>query len=421
LDRALTSGAAKITIFPAQTAGPASAAPSGLDSLPAQRTVVTAGKFDAKFGRTPQGRSSLQTIHGAPNAKIVNVSPGQPDRVSTSRTLDTAFLPQGGIDSILQRGNFSYTDNLTPDKRTEAWADHARYTPVDQIISLAGSPRVVDGSTATTSRIIRINRSTGEVHADDDVKSTYSEVKEQPDGALLASSSPIHVTSRSMVAHKNSGLAFYTGNARLWQDANIIEAPSIQFDREHRSVVAEGTAIQRVSTLLIQQDKSQPKGNQQESAKVRGSDAPKPEKFTPVAITSSRMTYVDADRKARYEGSVLAKGLDFTGSADAMDVYLLPRSQTSANQSLNGPGQLDHIVGQGNVVVHEAARRADGQQLVYTAADDRFVLTGGPPSIFDAERGRTTGLSLTFFRRDDRVLVEGKESSPVVTRTRVAR
>ena len=424
LDRAVTSGAAKITIFPAET-GDSAAAQNSAPKSPTQRTVVTAGKFNAKFGRTPQGRSSLATIHGAPDAKIVNTSPGQPDRVSTSRTLDTAFLPQGGIDSILQQGNFAYTDNLTPDKRTQAWADRARYTPADQIISLVGNPRIVDGSTATTSKVVRINRATGEAYAEDDVKSTYSELKEQPSGALLASSSPIHVTSHSMAAHKNSGLALYTGDARLWQDANIIEAPFIQFDRDHRSVTAQGTTVQPVSTLLIQSDNqadnAQPEKKQGESTKAQSSSAKKPEKFTPVAITSSHLTYVDADRKARYEGNVLAKGLDFTGSADAMDVYLLPRSQTSANQSLTGPGQLDHIVGQGHVVVHEAARRADGQQLVYTAADDKFVLTGGPPSIFDAERGRTTGLSLTFFRRDDRVLVEGKGSSPAVTQTRVAR
>jgi len=49
------------------------------------------------------------------------------------------------------------------------------------------------------------------------------------------------------------------------------------------------------------------------------------------------------------------------------------------------------------------------------------VLTGGPPSIFDAEHGKITGDSLTFYKRDDRVLVEGKEASPTVTTTRVAR
>jgi lipopolysaccharide export system protein LptA len=72
-------------------------------------------------------------------------------------------------------------------------------------------------------------------------------------------------------------------------------------------------------------------------------------------------------------------------------------------------------------VVQQPGRRAVGQQLVYTAADDKFVLTGGSPSIFDAERGKTAGVSLTFYRRDDRVLVDGEASSPVVTQTRVAR
>jgi len=75
-------------------------------------------------------------------------------------------------------------------------------------------------------------------------------------------------------------------------------------------------------------------------------------------------------------------------------------------------------------VVQQPKRRAEGQKLVYTAADDKFVLTGGAsnelPSIFDAERGKITGGSLTFYRHDDRVLVEGEASTPVVTQTRVA-
>jgi lipopolysaccharide export system protein LptA len=140
-----------------------------------------------------------------------------------------------------------------------------------------------------------------------------------------------------------------------------------------------------------------------------------------VTITSARLTYADAERLAHYEGGVIAKGASFTASAKTMDAYLLPRSQTSSNQPLAGPGQLDHMVAQGNVVVVQPTRKAEGQTLVYTASDDKFVLTGGPPSIFDAERGKITGVSLTFFRADDRVLVEGKASTPVVTQTRVAR
>jgi lipopolysaccharide export system protein LptA len=117
---------------------------------------------------------------------------------------------------------------------------------------------------------------------------------------------------------------------------------------------------------------------------------------------------------------VAVKGSDFTATADTADAYLRPRGEITTSQQLAAPGRLDHMVATGNVVIHQPNRKAEGQKLVYTASDDKFVLTGGPPSIFDAERGKITGDSLTFFRSDDRVLVEGEASTPVVTQTRVA-
>jgi lipopolysaccharide export system protein LptA len=74
--------------------------------------------------------------------------------------------------------------------------------------------------------------------------------------------------------------------------------------------------------------------------------------------------------------------------------------------------------------VWEGERRASGERLVYTASEGRFVLTGTPeqlPSIFGAELGTTTGDSLTFFSRDDRVLVESSPSTRSVTQTRVSK
>ncbi|MFZ0951933.1 MAG: LptA/OstA family protein [Candidatus Sulfotelmatobacter sp.] len=424
LDHAQTSGAAKITISPADNSGPANARAS------APHTVVTAGRFDARFAATPDGASRLTSIHGAPDAKIVNFTPERPNRVSTSQTLDALFLPQGGIASIIQKGNVAYDDGQVPSKRTQAWADQAVYTPSDRILVLTGNPRVSEGSMVTTARIIRINRATDDAFADEDVKSTYSELQEQPNGALLASASPIHVTSTTMTAHNSPAVALYRGNARLWQDANIIEAPSIQFDRERRFLVAQGTATQPVSTVLVQAKLAQPDSAPSGKLPVGGEGKAKTKPGekpgdSPVAITSARLTYADAERLAHYEGGVVAKGSNFTASSNTMDAYLVPRSQASGNQSLaehiSTPGQLDHLVAKGNVVVQQPTRRAEGKTLVYTASDDKFVLTGGPPSIFDAERGKITGVSLTFFRGDDRVLVEGKASTPVVTQTRVAR
>jgi len=258
-----------------------------------------------------------------------------------------------------------------------------------------------------------VNRTTGDAFADGDVKSTYSDLKPQPGGALLASSDPIHVTSRSMTAHSTPAIALYSGDARLWQDANVIEAPAIEFDRNRRSVVARGSPSKSVSTVLVQTEKSG--------------------KVTPVKITYSRFSYTDGERKAHFDEGVQAKGADLTIVSREMEVFLQARDQASANQSVaagssgitagmgSGTGKIDHIVAKDQVIITQPGRKATGDQLVYTASEDKFVLTGGPPSIFDAEHGKITGVSLTLFRHDDRVLVEGDNSSPTVTQTRVAR
>jgi lipopolysaccharide export system protein LptA len=410
LEQAVTSGAARITLTQAQDSDVAAAKPG-------QQSVVTAGKFLADF-KMSDGKNHLTSVRGAPEVRIANSVQGEPDRVSTSDSVDAAFFPQGGIESITQKGNVTYSDNQPAEKRVQAWANAGGYTPADHILVLTGSPRVANGGMATTADAIRINRATGDALAEGDVKSTYSELKEQPDGAILAASSPIHVTAHRMTANNSpAAVATYTGSARLWQDANVIEAPSIQFDRDHRSVVAEGTSARPAQTVLVQIEKppaSRP--DTQPAAKTLSLG-----RSSPITITAKRLTYVDLDRKVHYEGGVLARGTDFTASSSTADVYLLPHSQTAGKQPLSAPGRLDRMVAQGDVVIQQTNRRAQGQTLTYTAADDKFVLTGGPPSIFDAEQGKITGVSLTFFRRDDRVLVEGKGSTPVVTTTRVAR
>jgi lipopolysaccharide export system protein LptA len=407
LRHANTSGPAQIIIAQASASAPSSSP---------QQTVVTAGRFDAEF-RMEDGRNHLSRVHGAPNAQIVNSSPDQPDRVSTSDAVDATFLPHG-LDMLTQTGHVHYTETQKQASTVQAWANSARYTPADQMLVLNQNPRVEQGGMATTADRMRINRVTGEALAEGTVKSTYSEMKEQPSGALLASSSPIHVTASTMTTRSNpSGIAVYSGNVRLWQDANMIEAPTIQFDRNHRAVVAEGSAQHPVRTTLIQSEKA----NRAENGSKLGQKGTGPSPSTPITITGLKLTYADSERKIHYQGGVVAKAAEFTASADTLDAVLLPRSQSTSNQSIATPGQLDRIMAQGNVVIQQPNRRAEGQKLVYTVAEDKFVLSGGPPSIFDAEQGKITGVSLTFFRRDDRVLVEGEASNPVVTQTRVAR
>ena len=403
LDHAETSGAAQIAILQ-----PASS-PSGVS----QRTLVTAGTFAAKFGSNAAGRDQLVSLHGVPDAKIVNLTPGQPDRVSTSNMLDVAFRPDGGgIASIVQQGNVAYVDGSR-----KAWAESARYAPADQMLVMTGSPRVEEAGMTTTARTMRMNRATGDAIAEGDVKSTYNQLKEQPDGALLGSSSPVHVTSRSMTAHRSPGVAVYSGTARLWQDANVVEAPSIEFDRDHRTMVARGSSEQPVSTVLVQ---SSGKAGGSSGSKITKSSG-KSNGPIPVTIKSGYLRYVDSERRVHFDGGVTAKGADLSLVANQTDAFLLPRGQVTAKSGSQTASQLDRIVASGNIVIQQPGRRATGEKLVYTSAEDKFVLTGGPPSIFDAEHGKITGDSLTFYNHDDRVLVEGGNSSPTVTQTQVAR
>ncbi|HVP56121.1 MAG TPA: LPS export ABC transporter periplasmic protein LptC [Candidatus Eisenbacteria bacterium] len=411
LKTADTAGKAQITIFPAppgaKTARSAPKPGQDLGSANAT-TIATAGKFHATFG--PDNR--MQTLHGSPEARIVSTSPGEPDKISISQILDVTFAPDGGAEKLVQSGDFQYHEpSLKPDTGGRAmFADKAAYTPIDQVLILNGSPRVIDNGTTTTADVIRLNRQTGEAFADGNVKTTYSDLKPQPGGALLASSDPVHVTALHMTSRQQPGVAHYSGNVRLWQTNNVVRAPLMDFDQQNRTIIAHADTLQSVSSLFVEQERDG--------------------KLSPVDVTADRLTYVDGDRRARYTGNVLAKSTDGSIGAEQIDAYLKPadtanpapaKSAQSPFPGAEGPSKIDHMVAIGNVVVTEPNRRAVGDRLVYTADDGKYYLTGKTASIFDAEHGTAWGDSLTFYSRDDRVLVESKHTPPTVTRARITK
>jgi len=379
IQRAETFGPPEITISP--SSGDAAGG----------TTVITAGKFEANF----DNKGQLVTVHGGPDSRIVSKSEGKADRAGTSQTIDAEFQ-NGAIADLIQKGDFKYSDS-----GITAWADTARYTPQDQILLLEGSPRITDGAMLTTAKTFRLNRLTGTAYAEGDVKTTDTSPQKQAAAGILSSAKPVHVTAENMTATGNPAVAIYKGNVLLWQDATSVEAPSIEFHRDRRYVLAQGNSDQRASATLNQADKEG--------------------RITPIAISADRLTYSDEARKVHFEGKVVAISKDITATAAQMDCFLQARGTTSDNPKPATAGTLDKIVASGGAIVTQNGRRASGDRLVYTAADDKFVMTGGTPSIFDAERGLITGVSLTLYGHDGRVLVEGSKQSPAVTETRVAR
>jgi lipopolysaccharide export system protein LptA len=414
LQRAETSPNAQITLIPQKSspAQPALPAAGTLMSSP-ERTVITAGKFYASFRN-----NHMSSLIGKPDARIVSFAAGQGNRVSTSRLLEVTFLPNGEMSEATQRDSFQYRETLPNGTERSASAQLAVHSFVTDILTLRGSPRMTEGGMTTTAHVLRMDRKNGNASAENDVKTTYNDVKPQPGGALLASGDPIHITAHTMTAQQASGTAHYAGSARLWQGTNVIEAPTIDFDRNQRTVVALGGSDagganspsgsgrqdwKPVRTLLTQPDKN---GKQ-----------------SPVKVTSSRLNYADFQHRAQFEGNVLVRSIDGTLAADQATVYFLPALAGQTRSSTIGAqaGQVDRMIAEGNVVLQQPQRRATGRQLTYTAAQDEYVLVGGPPSFYDAEHGTVNGSALTFYNRDDKVLVEGAEGSRAVTHTRVSK
>ncbi|MGC2743182.1 MAG: LptA/OstA family protein [Candidatus Angelobacter sp.] len=347
------------------------------------QTTISAGHFETVFN----DQNRPVSLYGTPDAKIVDSVPGKPDRILTSRELTAKFNDKGEIVSADQTGDFHYQEGTQT-----ASAERAKYTAAEETIFLSGSPRVVDatqGITLTADNI-QLNRKTRNAFAQDNVKTTYSKMSAQPGGAMLGSAEPIHVTGSTATMNSATGVARYN-KARLWQGSNIVEAPTISFDRTKRSLQAQGGQRSRVASVFVQKGKNG--------------------KLTPVNVTSDRLSYVDAERRAVFSGNVVVHAEDATITSATIQVILLPKQGQAENQSAS---QLERIEAQGDTKIEQGGRKAAGNKLVYTAADEKMVLTGTPdklPSIFDAERGQISGDSLTFFTHDGRVLVGSGETS----------
>jgi len=382
LERATSVGAAAIVLG-------AQLSTEGRSGSQTGKTVITAGHFEAKF--SPDNR--LSTLAGSAPVKIVSSTPGQPDRISESEELLAAFAKgqTQRLEGLVQTGNVQLQEG-----QRFATADRATYTAASDAMMLDGNVHYKDASSGATlsSHTVTLNRGSGETSAEGDVKTTYAEQKTSSAGAMLSAGQPVHVTAAQMVT-KNSTAAFrYSGGARLWQGGNIIQSPVIVFDRNARSLDARGQGSARVSTVFVQPDKN-------------GREAP-------VEVMADRLRYDDAQRKAVFEGSVVLRSADSTLQASRAAVTLKAATGRSQAQKSNASAsQVQSIDATGNILLEQPSRRASGARLLYTADEGKFVLTGtpgAPPSIFDAEHGQVTGVSLTFYSRDGRVLVDSSNS-----------
>ena len=218
-----------------------------------------------------------------------------------------------------------------------------------------------------------------------------------------------------MQANSKTGSALYTGHARLWQGDSVMEADSIELLREERVMNAVGN----VRAVFPQAAGPWPA----QTVAVE----PGPKKPRLWHVTAGTLTYRDAEGRTHLEKNVVAQAAEQKMRAAAVDLYFTRAEKPNSNVVIGsaaanpaaGAQQISRAVGTGGVIVEQGTRKATAERGEYSAADGKFVMSGGNPTIYDAVEGTTTGRQLTFFLADDTIIVDSENGPRTLTRHRV--
>jgi lipopolysaccharide export system protein LptA len=425
LDIDFTPGPNKTTV--AQKALATGNAVATLRTIPSkgspQSTTISGDQLLAML----EGGRSIRQLDGSGHTKIVDTARDGTTNITTGDTLHITLANsaqarqqpahlngarieagESQIETAIQEGNVVLSQ--TPAKSAKAasplhaWAGRAEYHAADQVMHLTGNPRINNGEVDLTAKSVEYHRDSGDATATGDVRATYLQAKGQPQqGAMFGGQGATHIIAAEAELHHASGDSIFRGGARMWQQAgNTVAAPVIELSRTKQTLKAHGEDDnpQAVDTAI---------------ASLMGSK----KKQSVVRVKSRTLVYSDKDRRGDFAGGVVAIALDGTIRSDRAQFFLEP-AQKKSSSSPAPSSQIEKIIASGHVLLTQPGRKGEGEQLVYTSADGRYVLTGTaahPPYVMDAVKGTTTGAALIFNDQDDSVEVSGGQSA-AVTKTR---
>jgi lipopolysaccharide export system protein LptA len=389
-------------------------------------TELRAKKFVTQFNANGQ----MEKLFGYSGVEIRRQIGSAAPQTSSATELAATFATNGEWDTLDEKGNvkFQQVDR-------QAGAARARVSRATDTIIMEGSPVLSDAVSRTTASNVTINQKSGDIRATGGVVSTFTpaqgSVQSNP---MTLGAGAGHISAQTLTGSTTSGHVIYTGHARLWQGDSVLQANQIEVWRDEKKLVAMGNVVAvfpqasgpGVKTL------ASPASHSTVQAKASGSNA-LPHAPTLWEIHAPALTYWSDTGKAHLEGGVTANSQEGSMDSQTLDVFLAPvpatlqgsqlaqgaATTTTATTAPSGARQLDHALALGGVTVRQGDRQGKAEQAEYTAADGKFVLSGGNPIITDASSDTTTGHSLTFFVANDTILIDSQEGSRTLTRHRV--
>jgi len=387
-----------------------------------EATTLRAKRFVTRFN----GAGKLDQLLGHSDVQITRQIGATAPQLTTSEELRATFDAAGQWSTLDQSGNVKFQQS-----ERQAIASSAHVVRATDMISLAGSPVLSDSMSRTSASNVVINQKSGEIQATGGVLSTY--LSGAKNTAMNLGDGPGHVSSDTLTGSNTTGHAVYTGHARLWQGDSVLDAQQIELWRDEKKMQASGGVVavfqQATGPGVVSFGTKPTAGNQ---AKAPSTTGP-----TLWHIHAPTLTYWSDEGKAHLETGVKAESQQGSMDSKTLDVFLTPQSPpdgkpsakkaigtaTGAGSGLAGGSggnrQMDKALAQGGVVVRQGDRRATADQALYVAADGKFILSGGQPTIIDASSDTTTGHSLTFFVANDTILIDSQEGSRTLTKHRV--
>jgi lipopolysaccharide export system protein LptA len=385
---------------------------SGEPSSPA-RTKLQADKLVMDFANSGKARQ----LQADGNVQTERWMSGHPVQTATARNGLAQMSADGGWSQMDMQG-----DVKLKEADRSGQADHARFERASQSATLTGQAVARDATTETHASRIIFAQNTGEIRAEGGVRSTDFSGK---NSAVQLAPAPANITSDSLAANSKTGRALYTGHARLWQGDSVLEANSIELLRDARVLNASGSVravfpqAAAPSTGPPQFTKDHPLDTAQKPINATQVVPKKPQLWH---ATCANLTYEDKEGHGHLMKDVVVQSADQKMRGPVLDLYFTRSQATAPPGSASSPGgaqQISRAVGTGGVVVEEGDRKATAERGEYTAANGKFVMTGGNPTLYDGSAGTTTGLQLTFFLADDTIIVDSENGSRTLTKHRV--
>ena len=385
------------------------------------RRAITAGQLLMEFDpqNRPERLVGLQGAHIISERGLLSTPPATKAESSSDR-LEAMFEPlTGELKTLEQVGNFRFTEG-----ERQGSAEKALYSARTQEIALTGHPEVWDPLTRMRADGVLLHLATDTAEGIGRVQSTHFEQASRTvsatEGARLktgdrqglpgsdvqqsAAIRTINVLADRVSARRRDQFVHYQGHVRAWRGPDVIESSSLDYyGKEQRLSTASPVLTSHLAPLE--------NGPASASAAARNVALRRPAP-RPLTIRADGLELLYENRKASYRGNVQLQTEDTVLRADRMTVYFSPRP--SGRES-----QIDHAVADGHVVATQPGRGATGEHGEYFAGQGKVVLRGGSPTLYDEKRGSTTGQSLTFFIHDDRLLVDGGDQSPTLSKHRI--